>query len=382
MENFFGKRDTVANIQPVKSTILQKILKATSYFIWVSRAPFNFLNTYVGSQAILSIMGASTDNWGSYSLGIYAALTNQVGYHIYTFGSINKNCNRISNPYSNIDAQTNNEFLYKRFLIEAFLHTGTLSFSALSFFLTREALETISWTNDNFSPESISLISGFSAGTAFLSEIFSKNMDLHYMIAELNLKSYRELKQNKPAIFYSHTLMGAIFTFAMAISYYTGCLNLSEDIGLQNKLSESLWAAIFIYTLFSISGGALELAFSVKPMFDSIKTTAPLLEDHATTIALSPNSNCKSFTSANDEIKNNNENSNKNTDEKNNPPKNNINTSGSTTRTSQKYIDVTNSMPYSDQYSKLGLMKAKHSTNYMALDNSTINTIQNTTRYE
>jgi hypothetical protein len=93
-------------------------------------------------------------------------------------------------------------------------------------------------------------------------------MDLNHLIESGYNDFLKDASKSK--LIYPHSIMALIFTLTMAVSYYTGCMNLSEDTGLDKWMPENAWWTILTYFIFAMSGGALELAFSVKPMFASL----------------------------------------------------------------------------------------------------------------
>lgn len=157
---------------------------------------------------------------------------------------------------------------------------GTFSFSAISFFLTREALLSIPYVQD-LSSSAITALSLGSAFSAFFSEIFSKNLDLHRLIDHEGVDFIRDLRSIESKWIFSHAFMGVLFSVAMGVGYYTGCLNLSEDIGISELFSDFSWSLIILNCLFAISGSALEFAFSVKPMFESIRPPQQTVNNQA-----------------------------------------------------------------------------------------------------
>ncbi|MEN9449153.1 MAG: hypothetical protein RJA25_2443 [Bacteroidota bacterium] len=271
--NKFGPNQNNQNINIIAITDrernIKRIFTIIARTVWIVRAPFNLLNTFMGSQAILQAIHIDTHNTGSYILGAYAAISNQIAYNIYTYNSIHSNCMLLADKWIGRPAVNNNAqaFSFRKTALKYGLGIGTLSFCALSFFLTQKALYYIPVTN-TLPP---TVITGISAGSAFsslMSEIFSKNMDLNHLIDS----DYNDFIRNasKSKLVYPHSIMALIFTLTMAVSYYTGCMNLSEDTGLDKWMPEKAWWTILTYFIFAMSGGALELAFSVKPMFASI----------------------------------------------------------------------------------------------------------------
>lgn len=244
-------------------TKCQKSFIGIAYIVGITRAPFILLNTYVGFQATLQAVGVKTDTPVSFSSGIYIALANLAAYRIYTFGSIYNNCIRLATAEHACGVDSKIKFLLKRFL-----DLGTISFSALSYFLTEKTLTSVPLFYDHLSSENIRLISGFSAVTALFSEIFSKNMELQNLVDNDGMKFFQKIKTEKSKWIYPHMIAALIFIAAMSVAYYFGCLGLCQDIGVSDTFKDSSWYAIMTYSLFAISGGALELAFGVKPMFD------------------------------------------------------------------------------------------------------------------
>jgi len=261
----------------------QKKLKMLAWVIWLFNSPFNFMNTYAGAQAILGLLGAGSNNPITYILSSYAALADQVNYNIYTYARIYSNCLKIETMCQcNFHCAT---FSLRNFALKRILDLGTLSISALNFFLTQDFMSNFPLTREL--PEGIiSFFSMTSAISMFFSQVFSKNMEMHQLIDNANIDfntSFDKLKTSP--LIYSHSILSLIYTLCMGASYYIGCLNLSEEVNTNDSFEEIAWYSIITYILLSASGSMLEFAFNVWPMFDTSRieedsTTLPVPADN------------------------------------------------------------------------------------------------------
>lgn len=215
----------------------EKAFYYLGFVVSIFRAPFNLLNAYIGMYSILALfLNQEQAGTVNYFIGSYAAIAHQTTYVIFTYGKIKENCRLLAIQASResitIRQQCDMIHFLKFTLMLLLLDSGTLSFSALSYYMGREALLKIPYLKD-LDQSWIKILSWCSAISALLSEVLSKNMELHKTFDERFNKFVQSLKQRKLIFLIPHTLLILLFMLSMGLSYFDGTLNLFLDNNLE-----------------------------------------------------------------------------------------------------------------------------------------------------